>query len=340
MEIPHGGPDGGPDIRVDFSTNAHPLGPNPFVRAAIEAADRTRYPDPAYTAQRAALGSFHRASLDRIIVGASASELIWRLTLAWRLGGGVRVETDEHTFGEYRRAALALGLAPGPATGSAQVPALHWICDPNNPDGEPRDETVRRALACGDPVVVDLAYQPFRALLSGSGEPPGSLGASWAGEVTQLWSPNKLHGLTGVRGAYAILPDRARAPIESSVLRGLAPSWVLGADGVGLLEAHADPRAQDFLRQSVEMLKAWKLELDRALDAAGWQRRPSELHYGLYRPPVPAVRLIAWLDHLRSHGIKVRDAASFGYPAWVRLRALEPAQVERLIGLTARFGCG
>jgi histidinol-phosphate aminotransferase len=334
-DIPHGGPDGGPDIRVDFSTNAHPLGPNPFVRAAVEAADRSRYPDPSYTALHAALGSFHGVSPDRIAVGASASELIWRLTHAWQRGGGTRVETDERTFGEYRRAALALGLVVTSA--SPPVPALHWVCDPDNPSGESRNPSGRRAAGGDGLLVVDLAYQPFRALLSGSAEMPGSIGTSWADEVIQLWSPNKLHGLTGVRGAYAILPCRPHPVICASALRALAPSWVLGAEGVRLLEAHTDPGAQDFLRQSSETLLAWKRELDRALDAAGWQRQPSELHYGLYRPPLAEGGLIGWLSHLRSQGIKVRDATSFGRPGWVRLRALEPAQVARLVGLTARY---
>jgi histidinol-phosphate aminotransferase len=348
-EIPHGGADGGPDIRVDFSTNAHPLGPNPFVRAAVEAGDRTRYPDPSYRALRAALGSLHGVSPDRIVVGASASELIWRLTQAWKLCGGRPVVTDDRTFGEYRRAALALGLElVAPRSRPPPSAALRWVCDPDNPSGESGDAAVRQALESGDVVVVDLAYHPFRALLRGSAEAPCSIGAAWADQVIQLWSPNKLHGLTGVRGAYGVLSAQSRARaaaagsreiprMDSPTLRALAPSWVLGADGVSLLEAHADPRAGDFLGQSVDRLRDWKRELDRALDAAGWERQPSELHYGLYRPPVERTRLVDWLDHLRSHGIKVRDATSFGRAGWVRLRALPPVQVERLIEITARY---
>jgi histidinol-phosphate aminotransferase len=338
-EIPHGGPDGGAEIRIDFSTNAHPLGPNPWVRDAVQAADRTRYPDPRYTVLREALGRFHGVVPDRVVIGASASELIWRMTHAWKSHGGAAVVTDERTFGEYRRAALGSRVHVAPSRAAATSPALHWVCDPDNPSGESRHEAVTAALAArhaGDVIVIDLAYQPFLALLNGAPETPGSIRAAWADDVVQLWSPNKLHGLTGVRGAYLVLPRVSSPGVDPDGLRALAPSWVLGGDGLSLLESHVTEGAWTFLRDTVPTLRDWKLTLERATTAADWQMLPSDLHYGLYRPPLERARFPAWLDHLRAHGIKVRDATSFGRPGWVRLRALAPDAVAKLIELTAR----
>ena len=47
LQAEHGGPDSGPPAAFDFSTNASPLGPPPALLAAVQAADRRNYPDPA-----------------------------------------------------------------------------------------------------------------------------------------------------------------------------------------------------------------------------------------------------------------------------------------------------
>ena len=51
----HGGPDAAGVPVFDFSTNSNACGPCPEALHAVQSADATRYPDPAYTALRAAL---------------------------------------------------------------------------------------------------------------------------------------------------------------------------------------------------------------------------------------------------------------------------------------------
>ena len=46
----HGGPDAAGVPVFDFSTNSNACGPCPEALHAVQAADATRYPDPAYTA--------------------------------------------------------------------------------------------------------------------------------------------------------------------------------------------------------------------------------------------------------------------------------------------------
>jgi histidinol-phosphate aminotransferase len=336
----HGGPDSGPPIGVDFSTNAHPMGPNPWLEERIRRADRSRYPDPGYGELREALGSFHGVVPERVVIGASASELIWRLTRAWSTQRRAAAVTSQRTFGEYLRAARAIGL---PVRRDAQGTAgahLLWCCNPDNPSGAIRDEAIARALArmaaARGPrgiVAVDLAYWPFRGLLGG--RPALELDAPWREEVLQLWSPNKVHGLTGVRAAYLILP--AARPHPSRVeLEGLAPSWALGADGVAFLTGHTRGEARRFLEETAARLREWKALQDRRLVDAGWKPLVSELHFGLWQPPVPRTAQRAWHARLRLSGFKVRDARSFGRPGWVRLVTRAPGEVEELIAITAR----
>jgi histidinol-phosphate aminotransferase len=338
MPIEHGGTDHGPQIRSDFSTNAHPLGPNPFVLAAVRRADRSRYPDPSYVSLRQRLGELHRVSHERIVVGGSASELIWRLCLAWRESGGATVVAAETSFGEYPRAARALNLRVAADRGAA---GLHFICDPDNPSGNSLDmpaEWRADLQALSSPLVVDLAYHPFRAILAGPVEAVlDPVSTDWADTVIQIWSPNKLHGLTGVRAAYLVLPVTVSRTLHAEVLRSLAPSWIVAAEGVALLMAHANPLARNFLLENAAKLRSWKERCERLLEDAGWERQSSPLHFGLYRPPVAFTRQRRWFEVLRAQGIKVRDASSFGRPGWVRLAARSAAEVTRLITLTHEF---
>jgi len=337
----HGGPDGGPPIRVDFSTNAHPMGPNPWIEERIRGADRCRYPDPGYAALRETLGQFHGVAAERIVIGASASELIWRLTRAWGALGRTAALTSHRTFGEYLRAARAVGLPVRSGTRGPPRALLHWCCHPDNPSGAMRDREIAAALkrlsvprGSRGIVAADLAYWPFRQLLAGKSSL--RLDSPWSDDVVQLWSPNKLHGLTGVRAAYLILP--AVSPrLDRTRLESLAPSWPLGADGVELLAGHTQREAMRFLHDTAPALLAWKMLQHRRLVAAGWKAQVSEMHFGLWQPPVPRPSLRAWHAELRSSGIKVRDAQSFGRPGWVRLVTRAPHHVEELIAITDRF---
>jgi histidinol-phosphate aminotransferase len=338
---PHGGPDGGPPIAIDFSTNAYPIGPNPWVRDQVARADRSRYPDPSYAQLRAALAAVHGVGTERVIVGAGASELIWRLTQAWGSRACAGIVTSTRTFGEYARAAAGLKLPIICARRSDRRAHLVWHCCPDNPSGATEDHAIRQTLDLlrarkryTGIVVVDLAYWPFHRLLSG--ERQLTVTPSWAAEVIQLWSPNKLHGLTGVRGAYLILP-RSHPAIDAHLLVRLAPSWVLGADGVALLAAHSRRESTIFLLQTAATLARWKLDQDARLKRAGWRAEVSPLHFGLWRPPIASAAQGRWHAALREEGIKLRDAASFGRRGWVRLVSRSPRDVSALLAATDRF---
>jgi histidinol-phosphate aminotransferase len=218
---------------------------------------------------------------------------------------------------------------------------LYWCCNPDNPTGASLDERIEsligerpRSDGTRDVIVADLAYEPFRTLLEEDAAAPGMKPPTWLDHVLQLWSPNKLHGLTGVRGAYLILPMAAPPSMEVATLKRLAPSWVLGADGVALLEAHTRPEAAAFLLETAPTLRSWKRQQERMLVDAGWQAQASPLHYGLWKPPIDPTDFPRWIAMLRVHAIKVRDARSFGRPGWVRLVCREPEEVQELVHLT------
>lgn len=336
--IHHGGPDAFGVPRWDFSTNANACGPAPIALEMVRQADARRYPDPSHAALRAQLARLHGVEPGRIIIAASGSEFIRRMSQAVALlKPTARVRVPAYAYGDYAAAASALGMTPVrdvDETDRSPPPALIWHAEPGNPLGD------ARATPAFNPavsvMVVDRAYAPLR--LDGT-EPPIPDGA-W-----QLWSPNKALGLAGVRGAYAIAPAHAAEVGELtewlvSRLLLLAPSWPLGAHGVAMLQAWASDEGQSWVRSSLHILRSWRRQqIALCEQRLGWTCLPSVTSFFIARwgqwsseaqaeadPSHPS----NLLPGLREMGVKLRDADSMGLPGWVRLSVQAPPAQQAL----------
>ena len=331
----HGGTDGLGAALHDFSTNSNACGPCPIALAAVQQADATRYPDPAYTALRAQLAAFHDVAPQRIVLASSASELIHRITALAVRRGARAVAVPTHGYGDYLQAAQAWGLDAvrrAPDAGGPVAAGLQWACEPSSPLGA-ADPVLsvwhRRGCAAEALQVVDCAYVPLRLEGGATAMPP---------QAWQLWTPNKALGLTGVRAAYAIAPAQ-ESPDRIHALQGLAPSWPVGAHGVALLTAWTRPQAQQWLQASLDTLRGWKAAQQALCESLGWQALPGSLaNYFTARLPVGDVAGV--LTGLRAQGIKLRDCASFGLPGHVRLGVLPPASQQALRDAWQRLDAG
>ncbi|MBK6868035.1 MAG: aminotransferase class I/II-fold pyridoxal phosphate-dependent enzyme [Burkholderiales bacterium] len=326
----HGGPDADGVPAHDLSTNANACGPYPPALRALQAADARHYPDPAYTALTVQLAAWHGVAPSRIVVAASGSEFIQRISVAVALqargksGAAARVWLPAHAYGDYAHAARAAGLERTDVTADA---ALLWACDPSSPLGQPHAGLAEQvaALQGAQTLVLDQAYEPLR--LDGA----LALDASAQDRVWRLLTPNKALGLTGVRAAYVIAPHDVDAPLLARV-RALAPSWPLGAHGVALLESWASVDAHDWLDRCRATLRRWKTCQQAVLQEAGWRVEPSLANF-VVAAPVDGTRVAAWpalLAGLRQHGFKLRDCASFGLPGHARLAVVAPAVQDAL----------
>ncbi len=312
----HGGPDARGPARWDFSTNVNAAGPCPQALHALAGVDATRYPDPGYHALRERLAAWHGVAAGRVLLAASASEFIQRVTaVGQRLAPGP-VRVPERAYGDYALAAQACGREVTRGTGERAT--LGWCADPSSPlgqDGALAPDTARL------PTVLDLAYAPMR--LHGV--------SAWDGEaadtVFRLYSPNKALGLPGIRGAYAIAPENVAWPVLRWVeaLRAAEPSWPLGSHALAVLACWSEPATQAWLDGTRATLRGWVAELRRGLDALGLQPAPSVTPFLCARiaPACPP-------PMLRGHGLAVRDATSFGMPGWMRLSAQPPAALQAL----------
>ena len=323
FEDMHGGPDRWGVPLHDFSTNSNACGPCPAAQAALRDADASRYPDPGYTNLRRELARFHGVAAARIVLAASASEFIFRITAAMASRGVRAVELPLHGYGDYAKAARAWRLPVQHASGESDGPRLVWRCDPSSPLGQGDAQLGADVDRLADDAVcvLDLAYEPLR--LDGA----LALGAHQRDRVWQLWTPNKALGLTGVRAAYAIAPNGAEETTEA--LNALAPSWPVGAHGVALLRAWTSRDAQQWLADSLATLRVWKRAQQALCGSFGWTCAPSAANFFCAAPPVADVPALC--DALRAQGIKLRDTASFGLPGRVRLGVLGP-QSQRALG--------
>lgn len=319
LDYTHGGPDALGVPAFDFSSNQNAAGPCPLALAAIQTADCSHYPDPDYTALRRSLANFYQVDDWRIVIGASSSELIFRLSaLAAQSTAGsaaaAKVWLPTHHYGDYARAAQQWGLQ---ATHDPDAAKLVWWCEPSSPLGQeqvglldwfdrPQVQQVR---------VLDCAYEPLRL------EGQSLLTPVLLNKIWRLFSPNKALGITGVRGAFAIAPQHAGAQVKR--IKQLAASWPLGAHGVAMLQAWVQPQVQAWLTQSLPLLQQWKAEQIALCEGKlGWACTPSIANF--YTARLPVKDLPHRLLQLRQHGIKLRDCSSFGLPGLVRLAAMPP----------------
>lgn len=323
----HGGTDALGPAQFDFSSNSNACGPCPVALAAVQAADASRYPDAQYTQLRRRLADFHAVEAWRIVLAASASEFIFRITAWVHRAGGRSVWLPQPAYADYAHAAQAWGLLPSAAVEQAD---LVWACEPSSPLGQvqqtwpqgvpaPTPDCDNPALPCR---VLDCAYLPMR--LAGS----ASLSATQQDQLWRLFSPNKALGLTGVRAAYAIAPRHAQQAAQQ--LETLTPSWPIGSHGEAMLLAWPQAAAQNWLAYSLPTLAEWKAQQVSQLQLRGWQCLTSDSHFFCTRPPA-GLHLPRLLAQLRQHGIQLRDTRSMGLPGHLRLSAQPPAAQAALL---------
>lgn len=359
--LEHGGTDLGPAVVWDFSTNSNPLPQPDCLSMVLASADRRRYPEPSYLHLRERLAQSGLGDVDRILPTAGSAEAIRRLTLLAHLRGVTQVWTPWPGFGEYAAAADALGLtvhrygsvaelAQGVdacRTADVRGPMLVWVCDPCNPTGRCLSEQGWRQLAELCPAMnlmlaVDFAYAPLRWPGPASHE-AGHLPSCVSRIAWQLWSPNKALGLTGVRAGALVAPLEAERADIGRLLQ-LAPSWVLSAEGVALLQAWCEPGVREWLQACAQRLATlrdalgadlrvlgWSLRADLSADPHDGHEAPGPMGPFLLAKPPEGDSAVQVLQRCREAGIRLRDASSLGLPGWLRLRAHVPEARHALL---------
>lgn len=322
MAITHGGSDSGPRVRIDLSTNANPLGPSPMAQAAMNTPIQA-YPDPNYVHTRQVISAHTGYPVEEIVVGAGATELIYRLIQA--KAGPVAAPVPG--FGEYLGAAHihhcpALALPGHPDDGPYTLPTngIAFITQPGSPDGRIRDHqwcaTMQAQSEAKDTWLIwDLAYANLTTTptpLLDTTQYPGAI---------LLFAPNKAHGCTGLRAGWLRAPE----PIAQQ-LRDIQMSWILSAPGAAFLAAQASQEADQWVRESNLVMQRMGETIANVFSAMGWPTIKGHTAWTLTKPNTRE-----HLNTLRAtHAIKVRDLASQGMKGWWRVGVPHPGQLDEV----------
>lgn len=328
-----------PEAIIDFSENSNPFGPAPGVRAALAALDPARYPDRDCLALRQALAEQTGAAPAEIVVGNGAAELLWLVAFAF-LDRGDRTLILGPTFGEYARMARLMGaevvewradattaFVVDPNTVAKQMAAVQpkaiFLCTPNNPTGTVIDPARIATWAEHFPqtlFVIDEAYLTFVPGLR-------SIYTWRLPNVLIIRSLTKEYALAGLRLGYALGP----AALVAGLAQARIPWSVNAAAQAAGLAALAD---QAHLQSTLAALQAAKSELIAGLQKVGRHPLPSQTHYFLLDVGDGA----AFRHCLLTHGLIVRDCASFGLPAYVRIATRQPTENQKLLTCLHRSG--
>ena len=325
---------------IDFSSNINPLGVSPRVKAAMSAADASRYPDPDCLELREALAQRTNVGVENIIVGNGSTELIHLIVRAFAADGPTVIAAP--TYGEYEFASRLAGSEPVFIRSSEETrfnhdsaalsrrieeakPSLVFLCNPNNPTGVYLNRSdVERIAAAVKPrlLVLDEAYVPFVA------RPWNSNALIESGNVVILHSMTKDHALAGVRLGYALAPEAIVAKLKQ-----LQPFWSVNAiaQAMGLAALEDD----DHVRKGREEVFAAKAYLEKEIARLGMTVIPSKANFILVNVgDAPSMR-----KQLLRHGLCVRDCTSFGLPQYIRISIRTLAECKRLAdGLKAVVG--
>jgi histidinol-phosphate/aromatic aminotransferase/cobyric acid decarboxylase-like protein len=324
----HGGPDGdelralrlSADEILDFSVNVNPFGAAPAMLRAIADARLDRYPDARAPGPLAALAAAWQVAPARLAVGNGAAELLWSLVQLVCRGGSLVVVAP--AFCEPALAAQAADLSvftfethledgfaidPGALvdfTRARNARAL-YLASPQNPTGRLVPLDVIAAVARALPDVVVLLDEAFLALSRGAA---GAL-VALPENVVRIRSLTKEHALPGLRVGALIAPAELVARLEER-----RPAWTVSAPALAAVAAAAT------LESFVADLRArWLAETAAqatALTELGLSVLPSDTVFHLVAVG-DAAKLRARL--LAEYQILVRDCASFGLPAFVRV---------------------
>ncbi len=260
----------GRTVVARLASNENPFGPSPQAVAAMQAvlADGHRYPDPASTALRQALGAAHGIDPERVIAGTGSDELLHMAASAFA-GPGDEIIHVRHGFAVYELAARRVGATPVVAPDRdyvADVDAilaclsprtrLVYLANPNNPTGTLIPASEVRRLHAGLPthvlLVLDCAYAEF---VDGDYEDGLAL-ADRHGNVLATRTFSKIHGLAAQRIGWGY----AAAPIIDALNRVRAPFNVPTTGQAAAVAAVADAAWVEKVKAHTLVWRRWLAE--------------------------------------------------------------------------------
>lgn len=321
---------------IKLASNENPLGPSPKAIGAITENLKNihRYPDAnAYYLREKLAGKFG-LSMNRIIVGNGADELI-ALVAQTFLSPGETVVIPEHAFLLYETCAISFDgsvvivpLADFSVDHEAMINAatshtkIIFINNPQNPTGKAlmRDEISRflNELPPDVIVVFDEAYIEF------STDPDVGSGLEFLDShplLIVLRTFSKIYGLAGLRLGYGF----ASEVIVDALNSVRQPFNVNSLAQVAALAALDD---DEFVKKTLNLTKGGLAYLYGELDRLGLTYIPTQANFLLIKTPLGARETY---ERMLRQGVIIRPMDSYGLEEYIRVNVGLPEENSRFI---------
>ncbi|WP_209122533.1 threonine-phosphate decarboxylase CobD [Alkalihalobacillus sp. BA299] len=307
-----------PEQVIDFSENVNPLGVPPIVQVQWNQYIETiqTYPDPYASQLREKLATDFNLSIDQLLIGNGAAELILLIANYFR---EKRILVVEPTFSEYRDACLTYGCEVvryeifSEETWDVNIGKLlealnevdaMFLCHPNNPTGTTMEQgTLLRLLQTakekGVTVIIDEAFYDF------SSEDLSMM--SYIEDFQNLVilrSLTKMYSIPALRLGYVVASNA-----NISELKKLQQPWSVNgiAQQVGLdcVNDH-----QHVIRTR-SFIKGERMRVFQILGKLGYEFSPSVVNFYLLKPKGTREDLKPLIIFLIENGVIPRHTYNF-----------------------------
>ena len=272
-------------VKLNTNENAYP--PSPACAEVLKGFDLDRlrrYPDPNFSALRAAIAKQCRTVPERVFVGNGSDEILAVAAKAF-------VENDEKigsldpSYSLYKTLAAIRDVewsgtpvsAPGARRAAPGTSLFLWT-NPNAPTGvlTPKEEIAAFAKKFKGVVIVDEAYADFARW--------NCLELATAKDnrnVIVMRTFSKSYSLAGLRVGYCIGPEDL---IEA--LYKVKDSY--NVDAIAQAVALAAYQDRAYHRKTVAAVVKTRKAFSKALAKRGWDVLPSDANFVFAKPPAPA----------------------------------------------------
>jgi histidinol-phosphate aminotransferase len=331
---------------VKLASNEGPFGPLPAAVAAFEAAagELNRYPDGGGLTLRQALAERFGVTIEQVVLGNGADELI-RLAALATLDPGDRAVYPWPSFQSYPTATAVAAGEPAPVpmrerafdldavSAACRDAKLVFIANPNNPTGTLIGRDQVRAFVDSLPpevlCVLDEAYAEYA-----EDEPDGvSMIREGHERLCVLRTFSKVYGLAALRIGYAIASPRI-----ADALNRVRP--IFNVNQPAQEAAFASLHETDAVERRIAYTRDARDALHDTLAAAGLD--PIRSHANFVYADVPGGDGDGLADRLLHAGFIVRALRAFGAPGAIRVTvgtedemrlfaaAVQDAEISRL----------
>ena len=301
--------------------------PSPLALAAAEAAlaEVRLYPEPSFTALRAAIAEAEGLDAARIVCAAGSMELISLLCLIY-LAPGDPALYSQYGYLFYQTAIKSVGATPIAAPEPDLIvdvdamldtvtddTRIVFLANPNNPSGTllTSQEMARLRADLRDDIllVIDAAYAEF---VTDAAYDAGAALVDAGANTVMLRTFSKIHGLAGMRVGWGYMPAGVIYVIRRvHAAAGVSsPSIAAAAAAIGdtaHVAAHRDRNARARVR------------FVNDANGLGLTAYPSQGNFVLVRFPGGADQAAATHAHLMADGIAVRPMAGYGLADCLRI---------------------